>query len=222
MVFCELTNKLSSSTRSTRAGYHFVNGRIGLYSSNSYVGDYAGTRGLMRNQDGISSKYTADDLSRIDEAFEWLREHNQIYRDRAPADGSGLVPEVQEVIRTSEQKIRVDENLSSFRDELMMPAYEGEPRTADEENKFEDLVFGVDDTRELVKYGNPRLMGYLFPCLYVKGKGFYSLNYQRIADPAAGNISVHQGKIGQCYVMASFAFFVRLFIVFFIIELSCG
>lgn len=194
MVFCELTNRLSTETQATRAGYHFVNGRIGLYSSSSYLGDYAGTRGMMRNQDGIMSRYTEDDLSRIEEAFVWLRENNDIFKDRAPADDAALLPEVPELIRTSQQETRVDVNESAFRDELMMPVYEGGPRTADEENDFVNLVFGVDDTKKLVKYGNPRLMGYLFPSLYVKGKGFYSLNYEGIDESSADVIQYHQGK----------------------------
>ena len=32
--------------------------------------------------------------------------------------------------------------------------------TADEENNFESFVFGVYETRSLVKYGDPRLTGY--------------------------------------------------------------
>ncbi|KAF9300349.1 hypothetical protein BGZ74_007999, partial [Mortierella antarctica] len=78
-----------------------------------------------------------------------------------------------------------------------MPVYEGGPRTADEENDFENLVFGVDDTRKLVKYGNPRLMGYLFPSLYVEGKGFYSLNYKGIDESGANVIQHHEVAVDE-------------------------
>lgn len=194
MVFCELTNRLSPDTRSTRAGYHFVNGRIGLYQSPSYIGDYVGTRGMVRNQDGIVSRYKDHDIQRIEDASRWLRENNRIFRDRTPVGSSGMGSVIPELIRTRKQKTRVDVNKSSFRDEMMMPVNESGPRTADEENKFENLVFGVDDDKNLVKYGNSRLMGYLFPDLYVKGEGFYSLNYEEISDPAAGAIEYHEGK----------------------------
>ncbi|KAG0044352.1 hypothetical protein BGZ83_010426 [Gryganskiella cystojenkinii] len=82
--------------------------------------------------------------------------------------------------------------MTAFQDEVMMPMHEGGPRTADEENRFENLIFGVDDDRTLIKYGNPRLMGYLFPTLYVNGEGFYSLDYDRIMDPSASVIDVHE------------------------------
>jgi hypothetical protein len=196
MVFCELTNQLSSETRSTRAGYHFVNGRIGLYKNPSYsVGEYDGSRGMIKNQDGDMSSYSEEDLERIDEASEWLRENNRIYRDRAPVLVGGSIPVVREKIRKHQQKTHVDVNRSAFQEELLMPVYEGGPRTADEENSFERLVFGVDDTRNLVKYGNPRLMGYLFPSLYVEGKGFYSLDYKGIMNAVAEEMDIHEGNM---------------------------
>lgn len=194
MVFCELTNKLSAGTRATRAGHHFVNGRIGLYSSSSYLGDYVGTRGMMRNQDGIMSRFTEDDLSKIDKAFAWLQESNKVFKDRTPTDDEARILQVPELLQTSREEIRVDVNVSAFRDELMMPVYEGGPRTADEENAVENLVLGVDDSNKLVKYGNPRLMGYLFPTLYVNGVGFYSLNYEAIDEVGSSVIRHHECK----------------------------
>ncbi|KAG9319355.1 hypothetical protein KVV02_004907 [Mortierella alpina] len=135
MVFCELTNSKSGEGRSTRAGYHFAQGRIGLYNSPDFLGEFSGTRGIGRN--------------------------------RGPSDESGIVANIPEVMRISRNEIQVDENPTTLRDEIMMPVDDGGPRTADEEHAFRDLVFGVDDQNHLVKYSNPKLMGLLFPSLYV-------------------------------------------------------
>jgi len=181
MVFCELTNSKSGEGRSTRAGYHFAQGRIGLYNSPDFLGEFSGTRGIGRSQKSLDSMMTDVEARRIVNAFNWLKSNNGIFKDRGPADESRVVANITEVMRISRNEIQVDENPTTFRDEIMMPVDDGGPRTADEENAFRDLVFGVDDKNHLVKYSNPRLMGYLFPSLYVNGKGFYSLNYQEIA-----------------------------------------
>ena len=145
-----------------------MNGRIGLYSSPSYIGDHVGTRGMIKVPEGTGLRYTHEDLSRIEVMSDWLRENSRIYRDRPFTNGNSFLPNVPEVIRTSQQTVRVDVNNSALQEELMMPVYEGGPQTANKKKKFENLViFGVDDTRELVKYGNPRLVGDMFPNLYV-------------------------------------------------------
>lgn len=151
---------------------------------------------MIKEPEGTQSKYTREDLLRIEDASVWLRENNRVFRDRAQIrSGSAvIIPEIPEVIRTFQQEVRVDINTSSFQEDLMMPVYQGGPRTADEENTFENIVVGVDDNRELVKYGNPRLMGYLFPFLYVGGKGFYSLDYSKISASEARVINVHEGN----------------------------
>lgn len=192
MVFCELTNRLSPELRSTRAGYHFAKGRIGLYESSSYIGDYGGTRSIVRTRERDMSSYMEEDLLRIHQAFQWLQTNNRIFRDQGPVEDGAFVSDIPKLIRMHRQETHVDVNESLFQDEIMMPVYEGGPQTADEENKFENLVFGVDDNRNLVSYRNPRLMGYLFPSLYVKGEGFYSLNYAGIPDPATSVIDVHE------------------------------
>lgn len=136
-------------------------------------------------------------------AFRWLNANNNIFKDRDRPEELRMVATIPEVMRISRQEAHVDENLSGFRDEIMMPVNDGGPRTADEENAFRNLVFGVDNQNRLVKYSNARLMGYLFPSLYVKGEGFYSLNYPGIKggnslheDFQVGGRKWHEGLLG--------------------------
>ena len=85
-----------------------MNGRIGLYQSLSYIGDYAGTRGMINNRDGTMSRYT-EDMLQIQEASRWLQENNRMFLDKPLIVDTGLDSTVPELIHTQLQGVQ--ENL---------------------------------------------------------------------------------------------------------------
>ncbi|KAF9922490.1 hypothetical protein BGZ67_010491, partial [Mortierella alpina] len=75
----------------------------------------------------------------------------------------------------------------------MGPIDTGGPRTADESQRFENMAIGIQGREQkLVKYSNPCLLGYLFPTLYPRGKGFFSLDYDGINSTVGQEVQYHE------------------------------
>ncbi|KAF9917175.1 hypothetical protein FBU30_000920 [Linnemannia zychae] len=83
-VFCELTNRFSLESRATRAGYHFVNGRIGLYQSPLYIGDYSGTRGIAKSRGLFNTLINEHQQQKLLIASEWIRANNPLFSGQNP------------------------------------------------------------------------------------------------------------------------------------------
>ncbi|KAG0047883.1 hypothetical protein BGZ89_004763, partial [Linnemannia elongata] len=66
----------------------------------------------------------------------------------------------------------------------------GGPRTAHELSYLDDMVIGIlGRDQQLIKYPHPCHLGYLFPNLYPKGRGFFSKDYGGIeGDQNQNNI----------------------------------
>ncbi|KAF9183140.1 hypothetical protein BGZ51_004206 [Haplosporangium sp. Z 767] len=75
----------------------------------------------------------------------------------------------------------------------MGPAGTGGPTTADEANNLANLTFGLlGRDQEVVKYSNPRLLGYLFPTLYPSGQGLFSMDYSGVKRGCNDEIEVFE------------------------------
>lgn len=192
-VFCELTNRRLFEEKSTRPGHHFVKGHIGIYKCLSYLGRNAGTRGLISNHLREKKKLSEDQIRRIFVAYSWLKANNYIYKDKAifaedeRTDG-GSIGSLTTALSSFAMERNLDDEESytnnsqeknNLQETIFLPANDGIPSISNQgsEHGLKDIIFGVDSQKRLVKYSNPRLLGYLFPNIYVEGKGFYSLNY---------------------------------------------
>ncbi|KAG0197044.1 hypothetical protein BGX33_000990, partial [Mortierella sp. NVP41] len=168
-VFCELTNSRSKLTSATRAGQHFVSGRMGLYKSNEYLGAHVGMRGLVKLSD---MKLDVDEPSDLMNATE------------------------QVVDQETESSAQRNVNVSGLRAYHMGPFDTGGPRTADESSNLDDMVIGIlGRDQQLAKYSNPCLLGYLFPTLYPKGRGFFSKDYDGIEGDQNQRIQYYDDNI---------------------------
>ena len=79
----------------------------------------------------------------------------------------------------------------------MGPVGTGGPTTADESNNLANLTIGLlGRNQEAVKYSNPCLLGYLFPTLYPRGQGFYSLDYDGVKRGHNDQIEFYDGRCG--------------------------
>ena len=79
LIFCELINSRSKLTQATRAGYHFVSGRIGLYKSKEYFGAHIGTRGLVKLSDK-NVKMKSEEKQKILYAWDWLKQNHPLIK----------------------------------------------------------------------------------------------------------------------------------------------
>ncbi|KAF9082828.1 hypothetical protein BGX29_003594, partial [Mortierella sp. GBA35] len=169
LVFCELTNSRSKLTRATRASHHFVSGRIGLYKNKEYLGAHVGTRGLVK---------LSDMKLDVDEPSDLMNATEKVVDQETEASG------------------RRNVNISGLRAYHMGPVDTGSPRTADESNNLDDMVIGIlGRDQQLVKYSNPCLLGYLFPTLYPKGRGFFSKDYGDIEGDQNQRIQYYDDNI---------------------------
>lgn len=194
LVFCELTNSRSKLTKATRAGHHFVSGRIGLYKSNDYLGPHAGTRGLISLSDK-DVELSDEDIDKIWNAWDWLKANNPLIRD-VDVDAPGNLTNASErVEHNSESDGQRNINTSELRAYHMAPIGTGGPSTANESSKLENLPFGVlGREQHVVKYSNPCLLGYLFPTLYPEGRGYFSKNYDGIQGGRNRQIECYEGR----------------------------
>ncbi|KAK3805716.1 MAG: hypothetical protein JOS17DRAFT_779881 [Linnemannia elongata] len=72
----------------------------------------------------------------------------------------------------------------------------GGPRTADESSYLDDMVIGIlGREQQLIKFSNPCLLGYLFPTLYPKGRGFFSKDYGSIEGDKNQRIQYYDGRL---------------------------
>ncbi|KAF9080150.1 hypothetical protein BGX23_002575, partial [Mortierella sp. AD031] len=204
LVFCELTNSRSKLTRSTRAGHHFVSGRIGLYKSKEYLGSYVGTCGLaMLSDDKVKMK--PEEKQNILRAWDWLKHYHPLVRQVDVDDPNDLVNASERVFEQEQETAgRRNVNESGFRAYHMGPVDTGGPRTADESNNVDDMAIGIlGRKQQLVKYSNPHLLGYLFPTLYPVGQGFYSKDYGGIKRERNQNIQYHDDTIDNHSVVGN-------------------
>lgn len=191
LVFCELTNSRSKLTPASRAGNHFVSGRIGLYKSNRYFGAHAGTRGLIRLSD-MDAKMSDVDKRRVCDAWDWLKLNHPLIKELNMQD-PGILTNATETLlqeRVQEEEDRVE--TSALAACHLGPIGTGGPMAGDELNNLGNLTIGLlGPEQEVVKYSNPCLLGYLFPTLYPRGQGYFSLDYGGVirGDP----IELHEG-----------------------------
>lgn len=195
LVFCELTNSRSKLTRATRAGHHFVSGRIGLYKSNTYLGAHVGTRGLISLSD-ITVEISKPEKQKICDAWDWMKQHHPLIRRVNVDEPSDLMNATETIV---EQELGTSErrnvNVSALRAYHMGPVGTGGPRTADESSNLDNMPIGVlGRDQQLVKYSNPCLLGYLFPTLYPEGRGFFSKDYDGINNAQSQRIQCHDGR----------------------------
>jgi hypothetical protein len=197
LVFCELTNSRSKLTQATRAGHHFVSGRIGLYKSKEYLGAHVGTRGLVNLSD-VNVKMKPEEKQKIVRAWDWLKQNHPLIKQVDVDEPSDLMNATEKVVdKEPESNERRDVNESGFRACHMGPVGTGGPRTADESNNLDNLAIGIlGRDQELVKYSNPYLLGYLFPTLYPEGQGFFSKEHGVIEVDRIQKVQCDDGKLG--------------------------
>lgn len=192
LVFCELTNSRSKLTPASRAGYHFVSGRIGLCKSKQYFGAQAGTRGLIRLSD-MDVDISIQDKMRIRAAWLWMKINHPLIKDLNVDEPSDLTNATETLVENDTEG--TDEYVDKSRLEAchMGPVGTGGPSTADEANNLANLTIGLlGRDQEIVKYSNPCLLGYLFPTLYPGGQGFFSLDYSGVKRRCIGEIEVYE------------------------------
>lgn len=200
LVFCELTNSRSRLTRTTRAGHHFVSGRIGLYKNTEFLGANVGTRGLVKISDK-AAKLKASERKKIRKAWKWLKKMHPLIKEMDIDDPRELLNATESMrLQESDLSGRTNVNVSGLRAYHMGPIDTGGPRTADESQRLENMAIGIQGRdQKLVKYSNPCLLGYLFPTLYPRGKGFFSLDYDGIQNTVGQEVQYHEGKIFYLY-----------------------
>lgn len=201
VVFCELTNSRNRLTRATRAGHHFVSGRIGLYESRDYLGAHVGTRGLSKLTSS-ESPLTVQEAQRIIDAWEYLKKNHPLFQGLQVDNIGGLVS-INEKLKVEEFEGngRFNENKSKFQGYHMVPVGGGGPKSGDERYRMEDMSVGIlGNDQRMVKYSNPCLFGYLFPTLYPNGRGYYSMDYDGI--PRMPEVDFYEG---MCCVGVFFA-----------------
>ena len=196
LVFCELTNSRSKLTPASRAGYHFVSGRISLCKSKRYFGSHAGTRGLIKLSD-MDVKMSIEDKQRICIAWYWMKENHPLIKDldiEEPSDLTNATETLLEEADMTEQSV----DMTRLGACHMGPVGTGGPTTADESNNLGNLTIGLlGRDQKVVKYSNPCLLGYLFPTLYPRGQGFYSLDYDGVKRGNIDQIEVYDGRYGK-------------------------
>ncbi|KAK3842807.1 MAG: hypothetical protein J3R72DRAFT_420982 [Linnemannia gamsii] len=96
LVFCELTNSRSKLTQATRAGHHFVSGRIGLYKSKEYLGAHVGTRGLVKLSDNVKMK--PEEKLKILRAWDWLKQNHPLIKQVDVNEPSDLMNATEKVV----------------------------------------------------------------------------------------------------------------------------
>lgn len=183
LVFCELTNSRSKLTPQSRAGYHFVSGRISMCKSKQYFGSHAGTRGLIRLSE-MDANMSNRDKERVCNAWYWMKMNHPLIKDLQIEDPSDLTNATETLLEPDEEmeeemEDEMEEEVTSRLRACHLGAIgTGGPTTADELNNLANLNFGLlGRDQEVVKYSNPCLLGYLFPTLYPRGRGFFSLDY---------------------------------------------
>ncbi|KAF9323919.1 hypothetical protein BG006_001005, partial [Podila minutissima] len=169
--------------------------RIGLYKNDDYLGTHIGTRGLAKLSDK-KVKISAEEKQKICDAWDWMKKKHPLIREVNMEEPSDLMNATESVqIEELESSARRNVNESGLRAFHIGPVDTGGPRTADESNKLENMVIGIlGQDQQLVKYSNPCLLGYLFPTLYPKGRGFFSLDYGGIGDGQNQEIQYHEGN----------------------------
>ncbi|KAF9923775.1 hypothetical protein FBU30_006183 [Linnemannia zychae] len=190
LVFCELTNSHSKLTPASRAGYHFVSGRISLCKSKRYFGSHAGTHGLIKLSD-MDVKMSIEDKQRICIAWDWMKENHPLIKDldiEEPSDLTNATETLLEEAEMTEQGVDMT-RLSACH---MGPVGTRGLTTADESNNLGYLTIGLlGRGQKVVKYSSPCLLGYLFPTLYPRGQGFYSLDYDGVKRENVDQIEVY-------------------------------
>lgn len=193
LVFCELTNSRSKLTPASRAGHHFVSGRISLCKSKRYFGSHAGTRGLIKLSD-MDVKMSVEDKQRICLAWYWMKDNHPLIKDldiEEPSDLTNATETLLEEGEMTEQGVDMI-RLGAYH---MGPVGTGGPTTADESNNLGNLTIGLlGRDQKVIKYSNPCLLGYLFPTLYPRGQGFYSLDYEGVKRGNIDQIEVYDGR----------------------------
>ncbi|KAK3807139.1 MAG: hypothetical protein J3R72DRAFT_481202 [Linnemannia gamsii] len=201
LVFCELTNSRSKLTQATRAGHHFVSGRIGLYKSKEYLGAHVGTRGLVKLSDK-KTKMKPEEKKKILRAWEWLKQNHPLIKQVDVDEPSDLMNASEKVVeREPESDERRNINESGFRACHMGPIGTGGPRTADESNNLDNMAIGIlGRDQQIVKYSNPCLLRYLFPTLYPEGQGFFSKDYAGINGGQNHKVIFHDDNLDDHFV----------------------
>ncbi|KAG0320070.1 hypothetical protein BG000_003709 [Podila horticola] len=129
----------SKLTRATRAGHHFVSGRIGLYKSNEYHGAHVGTRGLINLSD-ITVEISEPEKQKKCDAWDWMKQHHPLIRRVNVDEPSELMNATERVIKQeSESYGRRNVNVPGLRACHMGPVGTGGPRTADESSNLENM-----------------------------------------------------------------------------------
>lgn len=197
LVFCELTNSRTKLTPASRAGYHFVSGRISLSKSNKYFGFHAGTRGLIRlsDMDVMMSDY---DKQRICNAWHWMKLHHPLIKSLDIEEPSDMTNATETLLQPVSELTNEVDGMSRLGAYHMGPVGTGGPTTADESNNIANLTIGLlGRDQQLVKYSNPCLLGYLFPTLYPQGRGFYSMDYDGVKNGDNDEIDFYDGMFGK-------------------------
>lgn len=197
LVFCELTNSRSKLTRATRAGHHFVSGRIGLYKSKEFLGAHVGTRGMVELSDK-KVKMKPEEKQKICRAWDWLKLNHPLIRQVDVDEPGDLMNATENVVEQEPESHGArNVNVSGLRAYHLGPVGTGGPRTADESSNLDNMPIGIlGRDQQLVKYSNPCLLGYLFPTLYPEGRGFFSKDYDGIEVGQNQRIRYHDGRLG--------------------------
>jgi hypothetical protein len=139
-------------------------------------------------------KMSIQDKQRICIAWDWMKENHPLIKELDIEEPSDLTNATETLLEESEMAEQGDDmtRLGAFH---MGPVGTGGPTTADESNNLGNLTIGLlGRDQKVVKYSNPCLLGYLFPTLYPRGQGFFSLDYEGVKRGNIDEIEIYDGR----------------------------
>ncbi|KAI7818574.1 hypothetical protein BC939DRAFT_462526, partial [Gamsiella multidivaricata] len=143
----------------------------------------------------MDANLSIQDKIRIRAAWLWMKLNHPLIKELNVDEPSDLTDATETLLEYNAEAADESANMSRLEAFHMGPVGTGGPTTADEANNLANLTFGLlGRDQEVVKYSNPRLLGYLFPTLYPSGQGFFSLDYSGVKRGCNGEIEVFEVK----------------------------
>ncbi|KAH7052425.1 hypothetical protein BKA57DRAFT_502600 [Linnemannia elongata] len=137
-----------------------------------------------------------EDKQRIYIAWYWMKENHPLIKGldiEEPSDLTNASETLLEEAEITEEGV----DMTRLGACHMGPVGTGGPTTADESNNLGNMAIGLlGRDQKVVKYSNSCLLGYLFPTLYPRGQGFFSLDYDGVKRANIDQIAVYDEIMG--------------------------
>lgn len=153
-------------SRSSNLQFVHLDGTVSIYHSRHALSRHDGLQQLL-----VGGNVDSASIERIMDAWNWLTEHNPVYRDEDDIEEEQL-PEASLEVREEEM---VQANISF--PWSVLAAAEAGPRAGDVE--VQNLQVGTDRRGRAQYFQDPDLMLKAFPELFPFGRGGFSLWHQK-------------------------------------------